>query len=420
MILHGRLLVSAYRAPEPGWVRVEGGRIVEISDGHPPERPDYGDARALITPGFVDAHIHLPQIESVGCDGMELLEWLDQIVFPSEIWWERGGCEPMLRTAVRRMVREGTCGFAGYLTSDPVTAQWAAMSLRESPSLPRMRCAVGRVAMDRNAPDELTRHDIERAGIGKGVSVALPDACASEDVEVSVNPRFAISCTEELLAECGWWAERKTEAGHAPIVQTHLSEQMAECQTVRELFPKIAHYTGVYDTAGLLGERTLLAHCVHVSDAEWEMIRERGSVVVHCPTANTFLRSGLFDQDAARAHGVRMALGSDVAGGPDVALPRVARGMIEVAKVRAMTGGASATIPSPAGVWEMITRGNADALGWSDVGRIEEGARADLLVMRFPETWYDEHMIGRLLYGWSSRLIETRLIKGVPVDPGSI
>ncbi|MHC4976675.1 MAG: amidohydrolase family protein [Planctomycetota bacterium] len=420
MILHGRLLTGAHRAPEPGWVRVEGGRIAEIGEGHPPEKPAYGDAGALISPGFVDAHIHLPQIESVGCDGMELLEWLESVVFPSEIWWERGGCEPMTRASVRRMVREGTCAFAGYLTSDPVTGQWAAMSLKEGPSLPRMRCAVGRVAMDRNAPGELTRHDRDRAGVGKGLSVALPDACVSDDVEVSVNPRFAISCTEELLAECGWWASRKAEEGREPIVQTHLAEQLEECERVAGLFPGSAHYTEVYDRAGLLTQRTLLAHCVHLGDPEWGLIRERGSVVVHCPTANTFLRSGLFDWDTAREHGVGLALGSDVAGGPDVAMPRVARAAIEVAKARAMTLRPGARVPTPADVWEMITRGNADLLGWGDVGRLEVGARADLLVLRFPETWHDAHLVGRLIYNWSSRLIETRLIKGVPVDPATI
>jgi guanine deaminase len=170
----------------------------------------------------------------------------------------------------------------------------------------------------------------------------------------------------------------------------------------------------VYDRHGLLTERTLLAHCVHLDDEQWSLIAERRSVVVHCPGANTFLGSGRFDLDAARAHGVRLALGSDVAAGCDLAMPRVGRAMIEVAKTRAMDGGAAVHVPAPAEVWELITQGNADALGFTDGGRLEAGAAADLLVLRLP-FGPDEHLVGRLIHTWRDDYIAHRIVNGVLV-----
>jgi len=208
-------------------------------------------------------------------------------------------------------------------------------------------------------------------------------------------------------------------------VQTHLAESMDECSLIRELFPNDRDYTSVYVRFGLLTDRTLLAHTIHLSEEEWKLIVARKSIVVHCPTANTFLEAGLFDLGAARRHGARVALGTDVAAGADVSMPRVARAMIEVAKMRRMTAASKdermqAVVPSPAEAWWMITRGNAELLGWNDAGRIAEGAAADLLVLRVPDGWLDPHLVGRLIYGWENELIETRVFNGMIVDPAKL
>src|SRR5690606_26940371 len=119
----------------------------------------------------------------------------------------------------------------------------------------------------------------------------------------------------------------------------------------------------------LLGERTLLGHCIHLSDEEWALIARRRAIAVHCPAANIFLKAGFFDYDRARAHGARVALGTDIAAGSDVGMPRVARGFIETAKARAMTspkGPGAVYIPTPAEAWRKITRENANLLGWDD------------------------------------------------------
>lgn len=416
MIVQGLLLLDPYTTPEPGWLRVRDGRIEEIHSGSPPTRPDLGSPREIVTPAFIDAHIHLPQVDSVGCDGLELLDWLDQIIFPAETWWGRGGAARDTRTGVRRMLNHGTAAFAGYLSSHAEGGSEAVRTLAAGIGLPRMRFATGRSAMDRHAPDDLTSEDRARAALSPSPSPLLPDPPPGSRGEISVNPRFAVSCSDELLAELGWAARDRA----APVIQTHLSETLPEVELIRELFPDDPHYTAVYDRFGLLTPRTLLAHGVHLTAPEWELIRARESVIVHCPTANLFLKSGLFDLRTATEHSVRLALGSDVAGGPDIAMPRVARAMIDTAKARELMTGVAQPIPSPADAWELITRGNAEAIGWTNAGKLEAGADADLLLLRAPDAWMDERLIGRLLYNWSSSLIASRVVAGVPVDPATI
>lgn len=419
ILIQGLLLCDPARTPEPGWLRVEEGRIAEVAYGDLPRLagpPDFGSPRHIICPAFIDAHFHFPQVDSVGCDGMPLLEWLDRVIFPAESWWGRGAALPATRTAIRRLVNQGTVGVGGYLTSHAQGAAEAVGLLARTP----LRFHIGRVAMDRAAPDELTKEDRERARLRPVPSPIgpSPHGLRAGRQAISANPRFAISCSPELLAEVGWAVKELAQRGSPPYIQTHLAESVDECARVRELFeePTYAH---VYDRSGLLTDRTILAHCIHLADEEWRLIAERRCIVASCPGANIFLKAGMFNIDKAREFGVRLTLGTDVAAGPDVAMPRVARAFIETAKVRAMACGGR-HIPTPAEAWGLITRGNAEALGWTDAGRIEKGAAADLLVLRAPDLWRDEHLVGRLIYNWSSDLIEARIFDGEPVDPATI
>lgn len=391
MQIQGQLLLDPRVAPRPGWIEVEDGRIVAIGEGDPPGPADAGGPDRLITPGFIDAHLHLPQIDAIGCDGLELLEWLDRVIYPAEAAWaDPRTAARQVGEAYRRLLRSGTLGWAGYLTSH---REGVVAVVRAAHQLP-LRALAGQVLMDRSAPAALL-----------GQPQARLNRSERGRMEASLNPRFAVACSDELLAAAA--------ARIAPgvCIQTHLSETRSECDLVRRLFPDDPHYTGVYDRHGLLTERTLLAHGVHLSDAEWALIAARRSVVVHCPGANTFLRAGLFDLRAAMEHGVRLALGSDVAAGPDLAMPRIARAMVEVAKLRRLTLDPRAPVPTPAEAWRAITRGNAEALGWPDGGRIEVGAAADLLILRLPFE-PDEHLIGRLIYTWRDSYIERRIVAG--------
>lgn len=423
MLITGLLLTDPAAPPALGWLRTEGGRIAEIGEGDPPgrARPDAGAGPgAIIAPAFIDAHTHLPQFGAVGVDGLPLLEWLDRAVYPAERWWGAGAWTSLCRAAIARLIREGTFGVGAWLTSHAESSRGALDLLAQS----GLRCIAGRVAMDRAAPDDLIAEDRWRAAQRPTPSVVTEPSApsaqgASARIEASANPRFALACTEELLAEVGWLRREREASGRPLWVQTHLAESRPECDRVRELFPRDASYTAVYDRLGLLGERTLLAHCCHLTADEWRTIAERRCVVVHCPTANLFLSSGAFDLDSAREHGVRFALGSDLGAGPDLAMPRVARAMIETAKTRAMAlGPGRVRVPTPAEAWGAITAGNADALAWPNAGRLAPGCAADLLVLRVPETWLDEHLVGRLLYEWSPDLIESRILAGRAVGAG--
>lgn len=391
MLVHGLLLSDPAQLPEPGWLAVDQGRIAEIGSGSPPRKPDVGDERAIICPGFIDAHIHLPQVDAIGFDGMELTEWLERVIYPAEMHWaDEQVAHAQANAAYQRMLRAGTLGYAGYLTSH--FHGWAA-AVRAGYDVP-LRGIVGQALMDRHAPAELMGQPTARLATSQRSRLAA-----------SLNPRYAVACSDELLK--GVAAKLRPGA----FVQTHLAESRRECERVRELFPNDANYASVYDRHGLLHEQTLLAHGLHLNEDEWKLIAARRSVVVHCPTANLFLRSGLFNLDKARQFGVRLALGSDVAAGPDFAMPRVARAMIETAKVRAMIGTQPVHIPTAAEAWDLITRGNADAMGWPDAGRLEAGAAADLLVLRTPLA-IDRHLVAGLLYTWRDDYIVQRILSG--------
>jgi guanine deaminase len=396
MLVAGHLLLDPAGPALPGWLEIVPPHIAAIGEGEPPGPASLGGRDCLICPGFIDAHLHLPQMDVVGCDGMDLLTWLERVVYPAEARWsDQETADGAAAHAYRRLLAQGTLGFAGYLSSH---LAGVVAALRAAQRLP-LRALAGQVLMDREAPPELLSQPAARIANSRRGRYSA-----------SLNPRFAIACSDGLLGRAGALARRRDL-----WVQTHLAETIEERRRVAELFPHDPHYTGVYDRCGLLGRRTLLAHALHLGPDEWRLIAERGAVVVHCPTANLFLRAGLFDLGAARRFGVRLALGSDVAAGPDLAMPRVARAMIETAKARALTVDGAAPVPTPAEAWDLITRGNADALGWGDAGRLEVGAAADVLVLRPPFAPQDPNVVARLLYTWSSAYIAARIVAGIAV-----
>jgi len=380
--------------PKLGWLSIAHGRITDIGFGTAPEATanSFDPAHPpLICPGFIDAHLHLPQIDSIGCDGLDLLDWLDRVIFPAELRWRDPAiAASQVESAYQRLLRSGTLGFAAFLTSH---FHGYEATVRSGYKLP-LRAIVGQVLMDRNGPPGLMTGDTTKLAKSQRARVSC-----------SLNPRFAVSCSDEMLQRT---AKRITDDA---LIHTHLAESKRECDLVRQLFPNDPYYTAVYERHGLLTSRTLLAHAIHLSDDEWILIAKRQAVVVHCPTANVFLQSGLFDLDAAQRHGVRLALGSDIAAGTDLAMPCVARAMIETAKVRRMTVAPNAHIPTPADAWQLITMGNADALGWPDAGRLEIGAAADLLILQ-PPFEIDQRLIGRLIYTWRDDFITHRMVAG--------
>ncbi|TVQ60657.1 MAG: guanine deaminase [Phycisphaerales bacterium] len=400
MIAAGRLMLpngtDAVRLAD-AWLRIENDRIAEVGEGPPPVEPDLGGPTSYVLPGFVDAHCHLPQFDAIGADGMELLDWLAAVIFPAETRWQDATyARDMADRVASRLLTAGTTACACFATVHAEATQAAIETLAAR----GLRAHVGHVLMDRHAPRALTPPIAAQVESSRQLRPA-------GRAEVSVAPRFAISCTPELLAAAG---ELAAKTGR--LVQTHLSENRAEVALARELFPGRS-YTQVYDDFGLLSERAVLAHGVWLDDDERSLLAERGAIVAHCPTANAFLMSGDADVRTMRAAGVRVALGSDIAGGPIVSMPRVARHMLETSK---RLHGRDGVIP-PERLWRQITAGNADALGWPRTSRLEPGAEADLLIIEpdacerlARDRWPNE--LGYLLHAWQDRWIRRVVVAG--------
>lgn len=391
---------------KPGWLRLANDRIVQLGLGDSPATPDLGGDRHIISPGFVDAHLHIPQFDSIGADGLPLLRWLEQVIFPAEARWaDADFAAAMAQRVARRLLAAGTTAIAAY---GAVHAQGSNAAMRELARAGLAGC-FGQVLMDRPpyAPPDLCR----------STSELLAEAAAAAPVgrlQPAITPRFAVCCTNELLDGCGQLAVRTGR-----VVQTHLSETLDECEVIRKLYDG-AGYVEVYRRAGLLTPRTLLGHGIWLNDTDREVLCRSGAAVAHCPTANLFLQAGLMDLPAHTRAGVRICLGSDVAGGPDVCMLRVARAAIDAVKRLRMPPPAGAGLNdrrliSPAAAWWQITAGNAQSIGLEPGhGELRTGAPADLVILRpRDDAWQTAaDPIGAVLYGFDERWIEHTIVNG--------
>lgn len=377
-----------------GRITVRDGRIASVEPEDPGTLARLPADTPLISPAFTDAHLHLPQFPIVGAHGRPLLDWLAEVTFPAEMRWsdtERARAD--LDGVLSRLLAVGTVGIAAYSTVHYGAAE-AALSMCEQRG---MRARIGHVLMDLGAPAGLLRPAGELLEQTAGL---LERYGALGRVAAAVTPRFALSCSDELMRGAG-----RLAAEHDAVVQTHLSENVAECEAVARRFGK--PYVQVYAEAGLLTQRSLLGHVIHVDEADRRALAEAGAIAAHCPTANTFLGSGDMDRAALLEAGVRVAPGSDIGGGYDVAMPRVARAMMETAWRRD-----GVVIPSGE-AWFDITAGAASAVGWPEAGRLEPDAPADLVVVYPPAGWLDHpDPLGRLIWGWDDRWLRATLAEG--------
>ncbi len=399
MILAGQLLLeaSADRCEiRPGWIRIEGDTIQEVVVGEVPSTADLGGPQFLISPGFIDTHLHLPQFDSIGAHGLSLLEWLDRVIFPAEGRWDSADlARGMTRRVLSQCLAHGTTAICAYAT---VHAEATEAALEEAHSL-GFRGVIGQVLMDRNAPQSLCR---EASELIDQTACLLDRFPPGGRIAAAVTPRFAISCSESLLSAAGTLASQR-EA----VVQTHLAESVAECEWVSELFGGLS-YVDVYRQAGLLGPRSILGHGVHLNDVDRTTLATTGSVIAHCPTANAFLLAGTMNRSRLVNDRVALALGSDIGAGFERSMVRVARSMILAA---ASLGGAQ---PSAAEAWYAITAGNADRLGWHNAGRLRVETAADLVVIEPTIPWLssDVDPLAMLMFAWDDRWLHSTWIRG--------
>jgi guanine deaminase len=326
---------------------------------------DYGEC--LLLPGFVDAHIHFPQYRMLAAPGKDLLDWLNRFTFPEEA---RYGNPDFAAEAAElfldRLVQHGTTSALVFCSVHKVCADrlFAAALARG------MALIAGKSLMDRNAIPAV--QDTAESG-ARDTEQLYRDWHGRDRLRYAITPRFAVTSTEAQLQVAGELLKSLPGA----LMQTHLSESVGEIALVKRLFPDSQDYTDIYDRFGLLSERSLFAHGVHLSDRECERLSRSGSTVIHCPTSNTFLGSGLMSMPhlSRRDRPVPLAIGTDIGGGTSYSMLAT---LGEAYKVQMLTG----YKPAATELFRLATRGNAERLHLaSETGAIEPGKWADIAVL---------------------------------------
>jgi guanine deaminase len=358
-----------------GAVLVRDGKIAAVGpadsmiSAHPDAAlSDHGDH--LILPGFIDAHAHYPQTAIIASWGKRLIDWLNTYTFPEEM---RFGDPEYARVVADRyldlLLAHGTTTVASYCTSHPasVTAFFEAAEARG------LRVIAGKTCMDRNAPDMLE----DTAQRAYDESKALIDMWHGRGrCGYAITPRFSPTSTPDQLEALGTlWAEYRD-----CLMQTHLSEQTDEIAWVAELYPEARDYLDTYQSRGLVGPGGVFGHAIHLKDREIDALSAADASLVHCPTSNTFIGSGLFDLAGLKARGLRVGLATDTGGGSSFSMLRTMAAAYEVAQLRHRA-------LHPAELLWLATRGSAEALRLEDrIGTLAPGIEADLVVLDLKST----------------------------------
>ncbi|WP_448623737.1 guanine deaminase [Geodermatophilus sp. URMC 64] len=347
--------VIADRGPFAALVpRYPGDEVVDLRDG-------------LLLPGFVDTHVHFPQVRAIGGLGMPLLQWLERCALPEEARLaDRAYAEAVAADFVAGLVQAGTTSalvFGAHFAPavDALFAEAARTGLRITSGL---------VVSDRLLREELLTTP-ERA-YAEGLALARRWHGTGR-ARYAVTPRFSLSCDDPLLDSCRSLLSDVDGA----LVTSHVNENAVEIETVARLFDGCG-YVDTYDRTGLLGRRSVLAHNVHPTDAELRCLADRGATVAHCPTSNAALGSGLFPLRRHLAAGVRVALGSDVGAGTGFSLLKEG---LQAYFVQQLSGKDGVPL-TPAHLLHLATSAGAEALQLADVGDLGAGRRFDAVWLR--------------------------------------
>ncbi|PWB77718.1 MAG: guanine deaminase [Candidatus Methylomirabilota bacterium] len=394
------------------------GIILDVGAYHEMRRQHPGAAiidcsDRLILPGFIDTHTHLPQFGAVALYGKELPEWLNEHIFPAERQFTPEAADTQCPIFFHSLLAFGVTTAAIYCAvrkdSTHVAFQWAERT--------GIRAIIGKVMMDRNAPDFLLENTSDSLRAGEELCREWHGA-ANGRLLYAFTPRFAPTCSRALMKGVSDLAGR-----YGAYIQTHLAENRAEIQWVRDLFPEMRSYTEVYFGVGLLGPKTLLAHAIHVGADERRLLAETQSCLSHCPTSNLFLKSGLMPLRELMNSRLRIGLGSDVGGGPTLSPFEVMRSAIYTHTARRMLHDVDGGDISPATALYLATLGGAAALGLDNkIGSLVRGKEADFVVVNprrlspLPtDKWMDlssDTLLSRMIFLGDDRVVEQTYVRG--------
>lgn len=366
--------IDAARHDARGAVLIRNGMIADVGQAddlraaHPgAEIVDHG--QGLILPGFVDAHAHYPQTAMIASWGKRLIDWLNTYTFPEEMRF----ADPAYAAEIAARyfdltLSNGTTTVASYCTIHPESVD----AYFDEAQRRGLRALAGKTCMDRNAPEGLrdsaqAAYDDSKALLEKWHGVGR--------LGYVITPRFSPTSTPGQLTALGaLWAEHPE-----CLMQTHLSEQTDEILWVKGLYPEARDYLDTYEAHGLLGAGGLYGHAIHLEPREIDRLREVGAALIHCPTSNTFIGSGLFDMGLAGGP-IRVGLATDTGGGSSFSMLRTMAAAYEIGQLRGR-----ALHPGEL-IW-LATEGSARALRIDDkVGRVAKGMEADLVVLDLAST----------------------------------
>ncbi len=371
VVSHPEQLPENVRHIEDGLLLVQEGRIKwrgsweEGKELIPADAQVFDYRGKFIMPGFIDTHVHFPQLEIIGSYGEQLLEWLNTYTFPTELKYSKKEyAREMAGIFLKELLRNGTTTALTFCTVHPQSAE----ALFEEADRLNMRLIAGKVMMDRHAPEGL----LDTPETAYSESKALIEKWHNHNrLSYVLLPRFAPTSTPEQLEQIMHLKEEYPDC----YLQTHLAENLNECAWVKDLFPEQRSYLDVYHHYKLTGRRSTFAHCIHLDEEDYKCMEETESGIAFCPTSNMFLGSGLFPLRQAQASNVRVGLATDVGAGTSFSMLQT---LNEAYKVMQLQG---EKLPPFEGFY-LATMGSAHSLDLDDrVGNFDEGKEADFIVL---------------------------------------
>ncbi|WP_417240519.1 guanine deaminase [Celeribacter halophilus] len=358
-------------------ILVHDGKVVSVGPrdtlrAKHPEATLIDHGSALILPGFIDAHAHYPQTAMIASWGKRLIDWLNTYTFPEEAKFaDRAYADEIAGRYLDLLLANGTTTVTSFCTIHPGSVE----ALFEAAAQRNMRIVAGKTCMDRpeTTPDFL--RDTTKAAYDE--SKALIERWhGTGRATYAITPRFSPTSTPEQLDALGQlWSEYPT-----CLMQTHLSEQTDEIEWVKGLYPDARDYLDTYEHFGLVREGALFGHAIHLEPREIAHLQANDCSLIHCPTSNTFIGSGLFDMGARKADALRVGLATDTGGGSSFSMLRTMAAAYEIGQLRH-------TALHPAQLLWLATRGSAEALRMEDrIGSIAAGMEADFAVIDLAST----------------------------------
>jgi guanine deaminase len=325
----------------------------------------------VVTPGFIDVHSHLPQYPSVASGGFPLLPWLQKFIFPLEKEFTPKVAALEAPLYFNDLKQNGITSAVVYTTDNPKGTDVCFQAAKDS----GLRITMGHMLMDINC--DRARREKHLTSRALDESAALCERWHKAEygrLNYAFSPRFVITCTEQMMKECGKLAE---QAG--AFIQTHLSENPEELEVVHKMHPKAKDYTHVYELCGLLGPRTIMGHSIYLSEREYKALAATETTIAHCPSSNLFLGSGVMDYKKMCEFGLDIGLASDVAGGPELSPWEVMKAGTYCHQMRAAFVPGS-VVPSPVELFFIATAGSAKVIGQEKrLGQLKIGFQADLV-----------------------------------------